>query len=230
MVAAPIDHVAMSHFYYALQMPLLSNHNYCLNKRLYVQPVIKELYLEQQKEVLAVVDNEPLKLAIDGQFDSPGYSSELCRVTALDIATNLVVSFAVSHKEEVGGVSNRMELHGVKKLLKDLGEKGILIDSVTIDKNLGVMKYLREAGIVYHFDLWHLLKQLCKNIRADVKKLAGEEEQKQMRSLQRRLFTTSGARESSPRRTQYASRSSSSPSSRMSSAPTSGLFLPSSLL
>jgi hypothetical protein len=110
-------------------------------------------------------------------------------VTALDAVSNLVVTFAVSHKSEVGGVSNRMELHGVKKVLKEIGKKGVPIDSVTIDKNLSVMKYLREAGIVIHFDLWHLLKHLCKDIRAAVKKLATDEEKTQMRSLQRRLFT-----------------------------------------
>jgi len=95
----------------------------------------------------------------------------------------------VSHKAEVGGISNRMELHGVKKVLRELREKGIVIDSTTIDKNLSVMKYLRESGIVIHFDLWHLLKHLCKEIRSIVKKLTAEEEQKLLRSLQRRLFT-----------------------------------------
>jgi hypothetical protein len=189
MVAAPIDYPAMNHFCTALRMPIFSKSSFYDNKRLYVKPIIKCLYLEQQKEVLALVDHEPLKLALDGQFDGPGYSSELCRVTALDVDTKLVVTFAVSQKSEVGGVSNRMELCGVKKVLKELGERSIAIDSVTIDKNLGVMKHFRETGIVYHFDLWHLLKHLCKNIRSDIKKLADKDEQKLMRSLQRRLFT-----------------------------------------
>jgi phosphoglycolate phosphatase-like HAD superfamily hydrolase len=170
-------------------MPMLSERIFKLNKRLYVQPLIKNIYHEHQTEMQALAAGEPLMVALDGQFDSPGYCSELCRVTALDVNTNLVVTFAVSHKAEVGGVSNRMELHGVKKVLKALEEKGIPIGSVTIDKNLSVMKYLRESGIVYHFDLWHLLKHLCKDIRAYVKKLTAEEEQKLMRSLQRRLFT-----------------------------------------
>jgi len=87
MVAAPIDHSAMKHFSSALRMPMFSKRSFNINKRLYVQPIVKELYLEQQKEVLALVANEPLNLALDGQFDSPGYSSELCRVTALDVTT-----------------------------------------------------------------------------------------------------------------------------------------------
>lgn len=122
MVAAPIDYPAMKHFSSSLQMPMFSNVSFYDNKRLYVQPMIKELYLEQQKHVLALVAYEPLKLALDGQYDSPGYSSELCRVTALDATTNLVVTFAVSHKAEVGGVSNRMELLGVKKVLREKSE------------------------------------------------------------------------------------------------------------
>jgi hypothetical protein len=81
-----------------------------------------------------------------------------------------------------------MELLGVKKVV-GLLKKRATIGSVTIDKNLSVGKYLRESGIPYHYDLWHLLKGLRKNIRTAIKVLSNIEEQRLMRSLQRRLFS-----------------------------------------
>jgi hypothetical protein len=188
MTASPIDYPTGSAFAKAIRMPFLSRASFYEINVHYVSPVIESIFATQQSEIFARMDPLPLHLAIDGQFDSPGYCSELCRVTAIDVHTRLVLGFAVSHKSEVNGVSNAMELLGVKKVLGGL-KKRSTIGSVTIDKNLSVGKYLRETGITFHYDLWHILKSLRKSIRTTIKQLSCKEEQKLMRSLQRRLFT-----------------------------------------
>ena len=45
-------------------------------------------------------------------YDSPGYSAELCTVTAIEKYSKQVLSFSVVHKKEVENVSGRMELSG----------------------------------------------------------------------------------------------------------------------
>jgi hypothetical protein len=106
----------------------------------------------------------------------------------MDVPTRLILAFAVSHKSEVDGVSNRMELHGVKKVLSFMRPIAA-IESATIDKHASVMKYLRESGIPVHLDLWHLLGLLTKGIRAASKPFTDKEDRQLLLTLKRRLFT-----------------------------------------
>lgn len=130
----------------------------------------------------------PLEIAIDGQYDSVGYSAELECESVMDVPSKLLLTFAITHKSEVGGISNRMELHGAKKVLEQMNELAT-IESVTTDKHASVIKYLRDKGITHTFDLWHLLHRLDKNIRTAGKKLSEPEDRQQLIELKRRLLT-----------------------------------------
>lgn len=191
MTVAPIDHTSMDHFAKALNMPFFTEALFHDNKRHFVNPVIEQLYEKHRSDVLdRVIDSPPKKLdiAIDAQYDSPGYSADLACETMMDINTRLILTFAITHKSEVDGVSNRMELHGAKKVVEDIQEIA-QIDSVTTDKHAGVIKYLRESNINHQLDLWHILHRLTKRIRTATKRLTTEDDKQLLCSLKMRLMT-----------------------------------------
>uniref|UniRef100_A0A915DWL2 Uncharacterized protein n=1 Tax=Ditylenchus dipsaci TaxID=166011 RepID=A0A915DWL2_9BILA len=149
-------------------------------------PVVTEEYCQQQKELLGRI-SEPIDISLDGQYDSPGYSAELCAVTAVEDYTKQVLAFSVFHRSEVGGISGRMELAGVKKTLEFLNSE-VGIKSVMVDKHLQVCAYLKSEEYTYHFDPWHMLKSTQKRIRNALKGLKSEEEKILLRDLGRKLI------------------------------------------
>ena len=100
MVVAPIDHTSMHHFAKAIHMPFFSEQTFHLNKRYFVNPAIEELYEKHRNNVLdQVIDAPPKKLdiAIDAQYDSPGYSAEIACETMMDIKTHVWFWHLLSH-------------------------------------------------------------------------------------------------------------------------------------
>ena len=41
---------------------------------------------------------EPINIAIDGQYDSPGFSLKLCAVSAIEGTTKQMIDFAVTQE------------------------------------------------------------------------------------------------------------------------------------
>lgn len=113
------------------------------------------------------------------------FSAEFCNVSALDIRTKKVVTFQQVHKSETGGVSTRMELLGVQKIFTEFGIDQI--GKVCIDKNLQVVAWLKQNEVEYSFDLWHNCRNINKKIKAQVKKLDGEEKEL-LKNLGRRFI------------------------------------------
>jgi solute carrier family 8 (sodium/calcium exchanger) len=192
MTAAAIDHPSIRYFSKAINMPMISEWTFFHLKKYYVESSIKEIHSEQKDLILERVIGAPpepmdIAIAIDAQYDSPGYSAELACETVMHVPSKLILAFAITHKSEVEGVSNRMELRGAEKVITELQEWGP-IASVTTDKHAGVIKFLRESGLNHRFDLWHLLQRLSKKIRAVAKKLDTPEDTKLMLSLRRRLL------------------------------------------
>lgn len=125
---------------------------------------------------------------MDGQYDSPGYSAELCAVTALEGASKKIVDFAVVHKSETNNVSSRMELEGVKKLIASLKSKHIDFADFTVDKHPSVCAYLRQNNYPFHFDPWHVLRNTGKQIRKSVKEMKSDEDKHALKNLGRRFI------------------------------------------
>uniref|UniRef100_A0A914EEN4 Transposase n=1 Tax=Acrobeloides nanus TaxID=290746 RepID=A0A914EEN4_9BILA len=157
-------------------MPLMSRRVYDRYKHHWVDPAISEMY-EDQKERAIEAAPKPLRIASDGQYDSRGYSAEMCCVLAMDEVTKRILTFAVVDKSEVGGVSNRMEKFGTQRVVEELQGRNLEISGVTIDKHAAVMKYFKDIGIVFNLDAWHLLGKLSSSIRAEVKSLKKQPEQ-----------------------------------------------------
>lgn len=193
MTVAPIDHSSMKHFAKAINMPMISESTFHAHKMLFVNPAISELYFGKQQEVLRQVQGVPpheIDVAIDAQYDSPGFCAELASETMMDIKSNRIVTFAVTQKSETENISNRMELRGAEKVIQEMQTKGVRLASVTTDKHLKVVKHLREVlKIPTRFDLWHLLHRMNSKIRSASKNRLDAEDKRTMRSLKKRFFT-----------------------------------------
>jgi hypothetical protein len=91
MVAAPIDHTSIDHFAKSMRLPMISCRAFHLNKSGYVNSMVKKLYAEHKSLVLEHVTDAPaypLEIAIDGQYDSVGYSAELECESAMHVLPN----------------------------------------------------------------------------------------------------------------------------------------------
>uniref|UniRef100_A0A914CS80 Uncharacterized protein n=1 Tax=Acrobeloides nanus TaxID=290746 RepID=A0A914CS80_9BILA len=148
----------LSAFFKAANIAGVSKMSYQRLSKKYVWPSVKEYYENQKPIVEGLAD-----LALDGAFDSPGHNAQYCSETCMDRDSKLVMGCEIVRKEEVDGISNRMELRGVQKLFEKLGKDNV--NSVTIDKHLQICKWLRENNVQYYFDPWHHLKTNRKKIR-----------------------------------------------------------------
>uniref|UniRef100_A0A914CXI8 Transposase n=1 Tax=Acrobeloides nanus TaxID=290746 RepID=A0A914CXI8_9BILA len=185
-IAAPISFTDLDAFCRALKLPIISKRRFNVHMSSYVKPCISDMYHMQKSDIIQNDIELPLKLAIDGQFDSPGFSAEFCNVSALDIETKKVVTFQQVHKSETDGVSSRMELLGVQKIFDELGIDQI--EKVCIDKHTQVIAWLKRNNVDYSFDLWHNCRNINKRLRAELKKLDGIEKS-HLKQLGRRFIS-----------------------------------------
>ncbi|GMS85728.1 hypothetical protein PENTCL1PPCAC_7903, partial [Pristionchus entomophagus] len=133
---------------------------------------IERVYAGWEETVREVVVNasegDGLQVSIDGQYDSPGFTSSNCKVTTIDCHTKLAISgVALSKKEDgIDGVSIRLESEGALRALVDLVNHNIPIKKLVSDQNAMVMKKLREhpktAHIERKLDWWHVQKHMRK--------------------------------------------------------------------
>jgi hypothetical protein len=70
--------------------------------RALVWPAVDIFYKNQQRELMERAKENGVELSIDGQYDSPGHSAQLCCVTAIEHETNQVLTFQVVEKSETG--------------------------------------------------------------------------------------------------------------------------------
>uniref|UniRef100_A0A8R1YUX0 Mutator-like transposase domain-containing protein n=1 Tax=Pristionchus pacificus TaxID=54126 RepID=A0A8R1YUX0_PRIPA len=120
-----------------------------------------------------------ISIAIDGQYDTPGFNASNCKVTVMDAKLKVALSAASVHKSEPGiglnriiidnfthidGISIRMESEGALRAIMDLINDGFVIKSRVSDGNATVDKKLRDnmqtASIEAERDWWHTQKTL----------------------------------------------------------------------
>uniref|UniRef100_A0A914D9L8 Uncharacterized protein n=1 Tax=Acrobeloides nanus TaxID=290746 RepID=A0A914D9L8_9BILA len=65
-------------------------------------PTVEDAYHRQKSDLVRSIPNT-INVSIDENFDSPGYSAELCVVAGNEEATHQVLDIAVVHKSEVDG-------------------------------------------------------------------------------------------------------------------------------
>ncbi|GMR58071.1 hypothetical protein PMAYCL1PPCAC_28266, partial [Pristionchus mayeri] len=135
-------------------------------------PAIERVFLIWQNDAREVSKNaaEPdgISVAIDGQYDNPGWNGSNCKATVMDAKTKLAIAGCSVHKKEPGidGVSIRMESTGILRAMVELIDDGFVIKSRVSDRNKMVDKKLREhpktKSIVAENDWWHTQKPLKK--------------------------------------------------------------------
>uniref|UniRef100_A0A914DDQ8 Mutator-like transposase domain-containing protein n=1 Tax=Acrobeloides nanus TaxID=290746 RepID=A0A914DDQ8_9BILA len=135
---APVSFADLSSMFTALSMPLMTKCRFLGLSKFYVWPTVEDAYHHQKSDLVGNISS-PINLSVDGNFDSSGYSAELCAVAGIEEETHQVLDVAVVHKSEVGNISGNIEFAGVKKLLSSI-ESQVNIGGITIDKHPQIRK------------------------------------------------------------------------------------------
>uniref|UniRef100_A0A914DEU7 Uncharacterized protein n=1 Tax=Acrobeloides nanus TaxID=290746 RepID=A0A914DEU7_9BILA len=96
---APVGHSNFNALFKAAKMLAISEAHFLRLSKWYVWPTVEDAYAMKQAHIIESLP-ELIDIAIDGQYDSPGFSSELCAVSAIEGTTKQIVDFAVVHKSE----------------------------------------------------------------------------------------------------------------------------------
>ncbi|KAL6723834.1 hypothetical protein Aduo_018796 [Ancylostoma duodenale] len=134
------------------------------------KPAIETVYCRHEDHIVEVVRSHyegesGLQMATDGAYDSRGYSTSIGKVDFSDTLTKLILRTEVLHCSETDEISQRMEIEGLRRLLRWISAKGLRVASLTTDRSRSVGKLLREmeeeTGVIQHYyDGWHLVKWL----------------------------------------------------------------------
>ncbi|CAJ0601626.1 unnamed protein product [Cylicocyclus nassatus] len=114
----------------------------------------------------------PWYIAVDGAYDSRGFSAEFCKVLAVDMKTKLCIHTEVVERRQTGGKSGLMEKLGFHNMLRWFRSQRIPIRSVSTDRNLMYQKEIGEynsefgENVRWYLDPWHLARRLEKQLRA----------------------------------------------------------------
>lgn len=170
----------------AASIPFMSKNRFLHLSKNYIWPAIEDEYYKRKSDLINSLP-DTINVAVDGNYDSPGYSAELCAVAAIEESTHEVVDFTIVHKSETEFISGRMELEGVKKLIPSIESK-MKIGTITLDKHPQVCKYLKDEDYDFALDVWHKLHGTKKVLRSSIKEMKTAEEKDQMREMSRRFI------------------------------------------
>ena len=148
------------------EVAFISERSFYKIQKSYLLPAIHHVYTTFRALIICeIIENGPIHVNGDGRCDSPGYSAKYGTYTIMNSADGQILDFNVSHCR-IAGNSNRMELFGLKDLLKRLKEYGIQILSLTTDRHTQVRKFMRTecTDISHQFDIWHFCKSIKKRL------------------------------------------------------------------
>ena len=106
-------------------------------------PVIQEWWIWMKDAIIAELSVNPVVLAGDGQFDSPGKSAKFLSYFLLDIATNYIVHVQIMDKRMTGGKSVVMEVKALTRSLENLIQVLNMAEVVT-DASASVIKEMSK--------------------------------------------------------------------------------------
>ncbi|KAF8356467.1 hypothetical protein PRIPAC_91474 [Pristionchus pacificus] len=140
--------------------------------RHYACPSIDRVYSEWENDARTVskltAAEDGIVVALDGQFDSPGFCASNCKVAAFDSSLRLIIAAVSLSITDPGieGKSCRMESHGSEKVLEQLVDEGFTIKTRVTDSNAMVDSRLRANPKLQHIetqrDFWHVQKPMRK--------------------------------------------------------------------
>lgn len=128
-----------------------------------IRPIIRNYYEFKNFQLINYLRGlGPIHLAIDAQFDSPGFSAYHCTVSALESTTRKIIGFMTVKRSEANNKSCNAEPIGTRQLLNKFRGDNLDIASVTTDgsKTLKRLFETEFPGISHYWDLWHILRNL----------------------------------------------------------------------
>lgn len=148
---------------------------YTLIKR-FVSPAIKHTWTKHKQETINELKKNKcaIKIAGDGQYDSPGFCAKYVTYTVMEVDTDKIIDFIVLQK---GLVNGELEKPACDQLLSRLIDCELPIKLFLSDRHRGIRKLIRTQypQITHEFDVWHVCKSLGKRIKTIESKAPGLE-------------------------------------------------------
>lgn len=152
-------------FYFNLQRTVL--HKAVWMAWIYNQEEVIESVKQQQ------ADGKLVDFAGDGKFDSPGYSASFCTYVIQELLHKRIVAVWVAQKHMTSS-SAAMEPFAAKRLLLELTlEHGLFLYSLTTDRSTSMKTMMCELNvmligvcppILHWYDVWHMIKNIMKDV------------------------------------------------------------------
>ncbi|XP_064482979.1 uncharacterized protein LOC135395819 [Ornithodoros turicata] len=146
-----------------MEVPTLTLSQYFRTQKQHLFPVVNDVFLSRQAELLDRLRPVPLTLAGDSRCDSPGHTALYGTYTLLETVANRIIHFELS--TEVSS-SNAMEVHGLQNCLAYLEAHDMVVDTIVTDRHTAIKSVLRELcpHIKHRFDVWHVAKGIKKKL------------------------------------------------------------------
>ena len=160
---------AMAEF---MNLAFISKSCYYSIQKTYLVPVVMSFWQEEQEaitdDILHRVDaGETIKIAGDGQCDSPGFSAKYCTYSLMDQKSGKIVTFNVKQVSECTS-SVAMETDAFVDCISFMAEKGIYIDVFSSDRHRSVGAAIkRELSQLigdHQYDIFHISKSFQKDL------------------------------------------------------------------
>lgn len=165
-----VSYTSFTHFLTCMKMPFISltgKNGFIAKIKEYFNPAVYTYFMTMKNNIVTTLQGKSdIKLAGDGQFDSPGYSAKYCVYSMLDTATSLIVDFCVTQR---GMYDGELEREGCRELLNKLIDKYLFkIRYFVTDRHSGIRTMMRDtpkfSSILHAFDVWHLDKSISKKL------------------------------------------------------------------
>uniref|UniRef100_A0A803K6I4 THAP-type domain-containing protein n=1 Tax=Xenopus tropicalis TaxID=8364 RepID=A0A803K6I4_XENTR len=158
-----------------LGMPFYSPTIYRRYQRDYVFPSIDLAWKREKVNLLSEMSDRAVVLAGDGQFNSPGYSSQFCTYTMMDVSTKKVIAFSIDQVVP-GKTSGQMEAVAFERCLDDVKDQGTDVKLIITDRQPAVRQLMlsKYKSIDHQYDVWRVCKNVAKRLSAASKTRNGK--------------------------------------------------------
>jgi hypothetical protein len=93
----------LKNFFELSKINIFSNSFFQKNNKNVVWPVVRNHYFQEQRNLIELLRKmDKCSVTTDGQYDSPGFCAQICRVVAINSETGYVVAFKALQKYMTG--------------------------------------------------------------------------------------------------------------------------------
>ncbi|XP_039541035.1 uncharacterized protein LOC120488385 isoform X2 [Pimephales promelas] len=192
--------VTIEKIFAAMKLHLFKYDTFRRHAQMCIEPAIVHKWRNWQDGMLQLLaQREKVIVAGDMRADSTGHSAKYGCYTMMDMETNTVVDVQLVQSNEVGG-SYHMEKEGLKRGLDLLDTRGVTLDCIVTDRHPQIQKFLRERNVNQFYDVWHIEKEISKQLEKVCKLKGCEEMRKWLHSIKNHIYWTAASSSSGPER------------------------------